>query len=233
MEHSEFANFLNERMRERGLNMKRLSEVSGVSIKHLEAIFSGDENRMPSYPYLKGYLLKLGEILDFNSDEAWEHMKKFSESKSAGKTDELPKNRFSKKSDGKYFIMGAVILILFVYGIFRFYNISGTPLITISYPQENMVVVGDENSISLAGDVSNTSELIINGEQIQIQPNGSWQKAISLQQGINTVEITAKKFLGRETKVIRQIIYHPASPTGGPATSTAPEKVEPGQGRSF
>ncbi|MDP2741172.1 MAG: helix-turn-helix domain-containing protein [bacterium] len=217
-------------MRERGLNMRRLSEVSGISAKHLEAIFSGDENRMPSYPYLKGYLLKLGEILDFNSDEAWEQMKKFSASKSAGKTDELPKNRFSQKTDSKYFIIGAVILILFVYGIFRFYNISGTPVVVVSYPQENMAVVA-ENSVSLAGHVSNSDELRINGEPVQAQPNGDWGKIFLLQPGINTLEITAKKFLGRETKVIRQIIYQPASPAGRPATSTTPGMVEPG--RSF
>lgn len=222
MEHSEFANFLNERMRERGLNMRRLSEVSGVSVKHLEAIFSGDENRMPSYPYLKGYLLKLGEILDFNSDEAWEHMKKFSAPKSSGKTDELPKNRFSKKPTGKYFIIGAVILILFVYVVLRFYSISGTPVVVVSSPQENMGVVV-ENSVSLAGHVSNSDELRINGELVQPQVNGDWEKIFLLQPGINTLEITAKKFLGRETKVIRQVIYQPASPS-----STAPETFQPG-----
>ena len=212
MDHSEFANFLNERMRERGLNMRRLSEVSGVSVKHLETIFSGDENRMPSYPYLKGYLLKLGEALDFNSDEAWEHMKKFSESKSAGKTDELPKNRFSQKTSSKYFVIGAVIFLLFVYGIFRFYNISGTPVVVVLYPQENMAVVA-ENSVSLAGRVSISDELKINGELVQSQTNGDWEKVVMLQPGINTLEIPAIKFLGRETKVIRQVNYQPSTNT--------------------
>lgn len=206
MDYYDFANFLNERMRERNLNFKRLSELTGVSVKHLEALSSGNPDRLPSAPYLKGYLSRLGGVLGFDPDQAWEEMKKFADAKSSGKADEPSRNRFSREPIGRYVIAGIVVFLLLLYAGLRFYKISGTPSVTISYPQENMVVTG-ENSFLLAGSVSNSSELKINGEQVQIQPDGSWQKTVSIQPGINTVEITAKKFLGRETKVIRQIIY--------------------------
>ncbi len=219
MEHSEFANFLNERIHERGLTMKRLSELTGVSSKHLEGIFSGDPKRLPSPPYLRGYLLKLGEVLDFNANEAWEQMKKLSEAKSSGKADELPKNRFSKKPAGRYFLIGGIAVVLVLYASFRFYEISGKPDVTVSYPSENMVTV-DSSSFSISGKISNADELRINGERVDIRQDGSWQKDVSLQPGINTMEITAKKFLGREAKLIRQIVYQPAA-----ATSTAQPAV--------
>ncbi|MDO8664044.1 MAG: helix-turn-helix domain-containing protein [Candidatus Liptonbacteria bacterium] len=206
MDYSDFANFLNERMRERNLTFKRLSELTGVSVRHLEALSSGNPDRLPSAPYLKGYLSRLGEVLGFDPDEAWKEMKKLTDAKSAGKSDEPARNRFSREPISGYMLAGIVVFFLLLYAGLRFYKISGTPSVTISYPQENMVVVG-ENSFLLAGSVSNSSELKINGEQVQVQPDGSWQKTVSLQPGINTVEITAKKFLGRETKAIRQIIY--------------------------
>jgi len=219
MEHSEFANFLNERTRERGFSMKRLSELTGVSLKHLEGIFSGDPKRLPSYPYLRGYLSKLGEVLDFDSNEAWEHMKELSDEKNSGKMDELPKNRFSKKPVGRYFLMGGIAAVLVLYAGFRFYEISGKPDVTVSYPSENMVIV-DASSVSISGKISNGDELRINGERVDIQKNGYWQKDVSLQPGINTMEITAKKFLGKETKLIRQIDYRPATSTADKPAET-------------
>ncbi len=206
MDYYDFANFLNDRMRERNLNFKRLSELTGVSVKHLEALSSGNPDRLPSAPYLKGYLSRLGEVLGFDPDQAWEEMKKFTDAKSSGKADEPSRNRFSREPIAKYMIAGTVVFFLLLYAGLRFYEISGAPSLTISSPQENMVVTG-ENSFSLAGNVSNDGELRINGEQVQVQSGGNWQKTVSLQPGINTVEITAKKFLGRETKVMKQIIY--------------------------
>ena len=139
-------------------------------------------------------------------------MKKIAVSKNSVNADEPVKNRFSRKPIGKYLIVGAVIALLLLYAGLRFYEISGTPIITISSPQENISVVG-ENSFSLFGSISNGGELKVNGEPVQVQSDGNWQKIVSLQEGINTVEITAKKFLGRETRIIRQIIYQPpASP---------------------
>lgn len=223
MDYSDFSNFLNDKMRERNLTFKRLSELTGVSVRHLEGLASGDPNRLPSAPYLKGYLARLGEVLGFDPNQAWEEMKRLTDAKSSGKSDEPSRNRFSREPISKYLIGGIVVFLLLMYVGFRFYKISGTPSLIISSPQENMVVVG-ENSFPLVGSVSNTSELKINGEQVQIQSDGSWQKTVSLQEGINTVEITAKKFLGRETKVIKQIVYQPATSTGPPNLPDMPAR---------
>lgn len=233
MDYTDFSNFLKDKMRERNLTFKRLSELTGVSVRHLEALSSGNPDRLPSAPYLKGYLLRLGEVLGFDPDEAWREMKKLTDPKSSGESDEPAKNRFSREPIPRYTIAGIVVLLLLMYAGLRFYKISGMPSLIISSPQENMVVVG-ENSFLLAGSVSNASELAINSEQVQIQPDGSWQKTVSLQPGINTVEITAKKFLGREAKIIRQIVYQPAPASAGvqagqssTVTSTKPAAEAP------
>ena len=231
MDYSDFSNFLNERMREKNLTFKRLSELTGVSVKHLEALSSGNPDRLPSAPYLKGYLFRLGEVLGFDTAQAWEEMKKLAEAKSSGKADEPAKNRFSHEPISRYMVAGIVVFLLLTYAGLRFYQISGTPLLTISSPKENMVVVG-ENSFSLAGNVSNSSELKINGEQVQVQSDGNWQKTVSLQQGPNTFEITAKKFLGREAKVIKQIDYQPAQ-TGQPTADTSTKHIEQQKAQGF
>ena len=133
-------------------------------------------------------------------------MKVLAEARGSGKTDELPKNRFSRKPMGGYLVIGVVAALLLAYFGFRFYKISGTPVIMLTYPSENMTVVYG-NYISIYGKVSNSDEFAVNGKQIQPQPDGKWEETVMLDPGINSVEITAKKFLGRESKIDLQIVY--------------------------
>jgi len=117
-------------------------------------------------------------------------------------------------------LLGGIAVVLVLYSVFRFYEISGKPDLSVSYPGENMAVV-DAASISVSGQIYNGDEVKINGESVDIQPGGSWQKSVSLQPGINTLEITAKKFLGRETSVIRQVLYQPSATSSVPAQATS------------
>jgi hypothetical protein len=66
----------------------------------------------------------------------------------------------------------------------------------------------------------------VNGDEATIASDGSWQKNVLLQGGINTFDISAKKFLGGTTDVMEQITYNPpiasSSPSSTPvATTTA------------
>ena len=63
--------------------------------------------------------------------------------------------------------------------------------------------------IKLSGKVSAGDKLIINGEEILPEENGRFEKDFSLQPGINTFEFEVKRFLGKEIKIIRQVIYQP------------------------
>ncbi len=220
MEYFDFGNFFNERMRERGFNLKRLSELSGISVKHLEALRGGYFENLPSAPYFRGYLFKLGTILDFDADSWWQHMKTAAAAQQLKAADDLPKNRFSKNPIGKYLVPAALALFLIFYIGFRFSKLLGQPVIAITYPPENLMTV-TTNTISLTGRTTDSSELAVNGEPVTIQPNGDWQKTIVLQPGLNAFEITAKKFLGRETKIVRQIIYQPPVAT---STNTPTEE---------
>ena len=42
-----FEQFLNERLKERGMTLKRLSELSGISQKHLEYLARGEFDHLP------------------------------------------------------------------------------------------------------------------------------------------------------------------------------------------
>lgn len=216
MEQQDFSSFLKDRIRDRGLSLKRLSEASGVPINSLESLIYGNEEKFPPAPYLRGYLIKLGDVLDFDPEPWWKEFKEKQTLKASGPQDRLPYNRFAIKTTHKYLWLTITALIVLGYLGFRFYPIFGKPQLTVIYPKEPLISVKDD-TITLTG-VANGDKVTVNREEIAVGDDGMWQKRVQLQPGLNTIEITAKKFLGKETKIIRQVIYETPPPTA--ATST-------------
>ncbi len=209
-EEISFSFFLNNRVKDRGLNLKKLSELSGISIKHLEALSRGDFWSLPAAPYLRGYLIKLGEALDFDPNPWWAKIKAAGFTKNSGAEDVPPKNRFVKPQFLKFIWAASLSLVVIIYLFIQLPKIVGKPALQIIYPDKNPAV-STSSSITISGTISNWNELTLNGETISVNQDGSWEKIVLLESGLNTLEIKAKKFLGRETKILEQIIYQPTS----------------------
>lgn len=109
-----------------------------------------------------------------------------------------------------------IVVIIVSYIAIQLPRATGKPEITILSPAENPAKASFRE-FTIAGSVKSASELYINGEVLRPGEGGTWKKNVILQSGLNSFEITAKKFLGGETKIIQQVVY---LPTG--ATSTIP-----------
>ncbi len=218
-----FEHFFAEKIKERGVSLKKLAEMTGIAPAHIESLLRGDYDSMPSAPYFHGYLLHLGAVLEFDGEEWWAKLKKEGVVKNSGGFDTLPRNRFIKQSPPKYlWAIGAGILIL-IYLAFQAPRIFGKPTLVVEIPNANPYVT-TSSTITLSGMVSGADSLYLvgaNGEQEQIivGADGSWQKGVLLGIGPNPFEISAKKFLGGETTVTEQIFYQPVG--GVAASSTA------------
>ncbi|MEK7195464.1 MAG: helix-turn-helix domain-containing protein [Patescibacteria group bacterium] len=208
MDNSDIGELLQLKTRERGLNIKKLSDISGISGAHLESLLRGDFSKMPPAPYLYGYLKKLGDILGFDHGELWEELKRKEALKRSGKSDSLPKNRFERKIPIKVIAVFAVMLVMAVYFSSQKDRIFGKPIITVTYPDYNPVVA-EKGEITMTGRLEGDGKLYVNGEAITVNGDGYWEKKIMLQNGINSFEISAKKTPGGETKLLKQILYNP------------------------
>jgi len=220
-EEFDFQLFLTSRIKDRGLSLEKLSELSGITLKHLENINTGNFDELPASPYLRGYFIKLGEILDFDGEKAWNLFKNQNLISSSGPKDTLPTNRFAKKSNNKK-IIGIIIIVavLIVVGV-RLPKIVGKPELSIIYPEKDITEVTTK-LITISGILTGGDKVTINDEIIPVNQDGQWQKQIILQPGLNTVRIRANKFLGQETEMIRQVVYRESTtiePTSSP-TST-------------
>jgi len=231
LEIFQFEPFLNEKLRESGMSLKRLAEATGISLRHLENLQKGNFQRLPSAPYVYAYLKKIGDVLGFDAETWWDHFKKRGLVKSSGASDSLPKNRFERESAQKYIWLGIVVVGVIAYLVFRLPKIFGVPGSEIFYPAEQPPTVNSAEVI-LSGKTSDAGQLFINSESVTLAESGAWEKQVLLQPGLNTFEITAKKFLGRENKIVRQIFYELVSAESGPTmteettnTTTLPSEL--------
>lgn len=232
-EHFDFASFFSAKLKERGLTLRKLSELSGISMEDLKNMSEGDFAELPPAPYLRGYTARLAKILEFDPEIWWLHFERLGVLKHSGSDDRLPENRFalSRAARSRWVIAFAVVLVL--YGAIRFSRILGEPVVTVLEPSAATAQVTASN-ITIRGIVEYADTVSVNGESVPVAADGSWQKTVSLEPGLNTIAIKSKKFLGRETSVIRQIVYEPTSaiptpasfssstPSGNPVTSSSP-----------
>jgi cytoskeletal protein RodZ len=205
-----FEQFFAEKIKDRGVSLKKLSEVTGITPAHIENLLRSDYENMPSAPYFHGYLIRLGSALDFDGEEWWATLKKEGVIKNSGELDTLPRNRFVKQSPPKYLWFIGLGVIVLIYLAFQLPHILGKPTLTVILPDQNPYTTSS-STFTLEGTVQDADSLYLNDNQeITVASDGSWQQTVLLGVGLNPFKISAKKFLGGETDVAEQVIYVPA-----------------------
>lgn len=200
---------LQDQMQFKGLNPQKVKQRTGISDRHLIGFFEGKAHYLPSAPYIRGYLLKLGEMLELNGNDLWELYKREADIKTSGSNDILPSNRFAlKKINKRWVIGGGIALVVGAYLIANADRFLGHPNISIANPSAETLLT-TANTIDLVGTINPGDTLTIDADTIVVDEGGNFQKTYTLQPGLNRIEFSVRRFLGRETKVVRQVIYQP------------------------
>ncbi len=201
-------NLILEALKLKGLNLDKLSQLTGVSERSLALILEERFEKLPPAPYVHGYLMKIAEALNLDGQKLWqEYLKNNSDLRRSGEEDMLPQNRFAiQKMNKKIVVISAAIIVILVYGAFRLPSLFGQPELDISSPKDNPTIVQDSN-FTIHGIMNPADELTINGEAVYAQKDGNFEKEILLQSGFNSVTFEIKKILGKTFTITRQIFY--------------------------
>ena len=202
----------NEVLDLRGLNLERLAELTNIPKRFLNALRDGDFRNLPPAPYVRGYLMKIAGVLDIDSNLLWQTYKKENLFRTSGAEDKMPINRFAIRPLNKRKIAVGIVLIIIAVALAwklnDFSGILGTPGLKIDAPAADNLIINTP-SIKLEGETNSQNKLTINSEEIAIGEDGRFEKEFALQPGINTIEFKVKRLLGKETKIIKQVIYQP------------------------
>ncbi|MBI4160190.1 helix-turn-helix domain-containing protein [Candidatus Wolfebacteria bacterium] len=195
-------------LEDRGLTVPRLAELTDIPERYLAAICEGDARRLPPAPYVRGYLSRIGDFLSIDGQGLWRLYKEEYPIRTAGVADRLPANRFAAQSAGKKWIFIVAGFIVMLYGVWRLPSFLGTPYLELTAPDTSPFVTRI-SPLDLSGRINSGDSLVINNESISVDASGRFDKQWPLEPGVNTLEFTVKKFLGREIKTTRQVIYQP------------------------
>ena len=168
---------------------------------------------LPSAPYVRGYLKKITLALDLNPETTWQTYVEAHDPRQSGHKDHLPQNRFAIQSINKKNValafLGGLIIIYIIFSIGRLLN---KPAISLLEPAGETTTLTTP-SFYIKGNIQNYKDILtINGAAIYINEAGEFNKEFSLTPGANSFEIVVKRFLGRETRLTRHIIYEPINP---------------------
>lgn len=202
---------LEELLEKRGINPEKLSYITNIPIRFINALLEGNFKKLPAKPYVRGYLIKIAVVLGIEEKVIIEAYRESTEIRSSGGKDKLPMNRFAIQKINKNFIIWiAITLGLLIFLGFRINDIMGTPTLQVNL-SENLSTTTNQ-TLKITGRVSAKDKLTINQEIVYANQDGSFEKDITLSPGLNTFEFDATRFLGREIKIVRQVVYEESQP---------------------
>jgi cytoskeletal protein RodZ len=195
-------------------SIEQLADSTNIPRQYLEALLDDRNDDLPALPYVRGYLAKIAVALGEDPavlQIAYREM----ELKRSGPKDILPANRFAlDKNRSLWWKVLAAGVGIFLISLWL-YNFLGIPKLDINLPETP--TVSETDLFTIQGAAGPKETVYINNEQIYVTSDGFFSKEVLLDPGFNTFEIKAKKFLGRETKITRQIIYEQSEESQIPA----------------
>lgn len=82
------------------------------------------------------------------------------------------------------------------------------PVLTIDSPDDNATVTGDSNFVPIKGTTENDTTVTVNSRIAVVKTDNSFVYSYPLQDGDNTISITATDVAGNQTTIERKISYH-------------------------
>lgn len=209
--HKDLKTLLNDALELKNVNHEKLAQMTGIAERYLWAIQNLDVEKLPAAPYVHGYLKKISDALNLNHDELWGLYKKELETKTSGQYDTLPQNRFAIRHFSRQeLFFSAVAILLVLYVLFNIPRLTGKPVLIVTNPAAPIFAVF-EDKIVLTGYLNQRDKLTINNQEVFVSRSGEFSQEYPLRQGINKIEFKAKRFLGKEVSVVKEIIYQPIS----------------------
>ncbi|MFH0828743.1 MAG: helix-turn-helix domain-containing protein [Candidatus Kerfeldbacteria bacterium] len=211
---------LGERLRrvreEAGLTLENLAGRTGISIKHLTAIEEGRYGDLPGEVYARNFVRQYAKILQVSEETAigmFEHEHTVAINLAPAPIPDPAKPVRIRAYITPQGIRWAAVLLLgiaiLVYLGLELRNFTSPPSLIIDSPPAQYTT--ESHSVEIRGMTDPEVTVMVNGRAILVDYQGRFQELIDLQDGLNTIVITAQNKRGRTTTEVRQILVEPSS----------------------
>lgn len=193
---------------QRKITLAEVEKATKIRQKFLEALEKGEYDKLPQAAFTRGFVKNYAEFLGLPT---WEILALYRREYDEGKDKKLlPEGVVESGTELTLitptrltvFFLALLFLAFFAYLFSGYQQLAGAPLLVVTKPLENSEVNSKE--IVVAGKTDQEVVVKINEQMVNVQ-NGSFNQAIVLSEGLNTITISAIGKRGKTTTVERHI----------------------------
>lgn len=208
----------------RGLSLKDIEVATRIRGKYLVAIEARDYAQLPPDVYSRGFIHAYAAYVGLDPSKTVdrylaERGKQEQRRKRAGTGIATPRFALTPRL---LTLVGAIIVALGVGGylIWQLSSLTAAPKLAVTNPNQDQVVYG--SLITVNGHVAGGADVFVNDSPILVDGNGNFTDDIALQDGVNSISVSAKNHLGKSSVVTRNILAHLPKTDPASALPTAP-----------
>ncbi len=189
-------------MKMKSVSIEKLSQTTGVSDRFITLLLDEKHTKLPSAPYVRGYLARIGAALNLNGEQLWNDFAREHAVPRSGKTDTIATNRFEIRQPNMVALgAGIVVVVALIIFAFRAPAIIGTPTLSLDALPETAAT----STLDIKGKIDPKNQLTVNDEIIYPDESGVFEKKVTLSPGFNTFRFKVKGMLGREFETTKQV----------------------------
>jgi transcriptional regulator with XRE-family HTH domain len=204
---------LKKKRQEKGLKLDELADELNIARNYLEAIEGGDFEKLPGEIYVKNFLRLYCNFLDLDYKQLFREYGQ--EERVHRQITKADIEAFGHEKVKKWYsfvtlnLLQKLILVLLVIAGLAFLgmkisNIVAPPSLNIISPEDNFITTN--NYIEMVGQTEVGAKVSINGQNIMINPDGSFKEKIDLRSGLNFIKISAEKKYSKTVDVYKEVM---------------------------
>lgn len=181
-----------------GQNLEDIAQEIGIQAKYLQMLEEGDLARLPGEVYAKAWIKKYSQYLGLAEGELLGEYqlernisKKINQFSKPSKKQDYSDAFWLRPRNIRNFIIIIAVSAVLTYLGWEINNIVAAPSIDIIQPSNNFTT--SEGQIEIVGKTAPETEVMINQERALTDEQGLFRQTVNLTQGLNKLEISAKK----------------------------------------
>lgn len=197
---------LKEKRLEKKLTLEQVEKAIKIRTKFLRSIEENDFKSFESTPTLRGFIRNYTSFLGLSIPQIMAFYRRQSEDRQQNLLPHpAPIIAGFKITPQLVTIFTVALLLIFFIGflISQYLAFSGSPVLSVSYPPDNIVV--NNPQIDVIGTSDPDSTLQINDQSIRMDDKGKFKVTIPLSAGLNQITIKATNKYQKTSSVTRQL----------------------------
>ena len=196
------------------ITLEKLAQETKIKYEYLDSLNKGEYLKLPGEVFVRNFVLAYVKYFNLNKSNVLALYEEENAAFEKANKERVVKRSFVEAAHHKrslnfsrvfkYFAILVVVGALLAYLGWEVNNILKPPSLVLENPSEDMVT--EDRSIEIICYTLPEAIVTLNDQEITIDQEGRFSESISLQPGLNEIEIVSQKKHSRSNTIIREIL---------------------------